>query len=347
MIEGASSRSARASAACVASLIVWLGVACAPRPATQVTVVVSADSTVAPRTRSLRVRVLGGPDLTEERAVETLGRALSPVSFPVEIAIVPLGQDASRTYRVEVAAIDDGEREFLAASVRSGFIERRTLRLPLPLRACCVGMTCGEGQSCGARCACEPESIAPETLSDYGSDAGAPDAFDPAADAHVDDAPPTLPRDAPACADDCLDLRNVFTGGVNFAPPNVDMRWAPPRDRCPASSVAPEADRAYRAMYLYNGTAGPRTVELTTMNDPLAPAPIDMSLVVYDVARAGAGLPSDVRACRAFVDDTAGIAPEARVELTMAPGESVLAVLSRETPGSLVSTGVAFRVVLR
>jgi len=347
VIGPAPFRSPRVRAACLAVLAAGLGVACAPRPRTQVLVVVRAEPAIASATRSLRVRVLGGADLMEERAVETLGRALSPVSFPVEIALVPVGQDASRSYRVEVAAIDESGREVIATSVRSGFIERRTLRLPLQLRACCVGMTCGEGQSCGDRCACEPELVAPETLADYGSDAGAPDAFDPGADAHAEDAPPVIPTDAPACAGDCFDLRDIFSGGINISPATVAMQWAPPLDGCPATSVSPAADRAYRMTYLYNGAASARTVELTTANDPLSPSPVDMALVVYDVAYAGAGLPSDVRACRAYADDTAGIAPEASVTLTMAPGETILAVLSRETPGSLATEPVALHVELR
>lgn len=316
---------------------------CAPAPRTQVMVVVTADAEVRAATARLRVRVLGGGGLSEERLVQELGTDVTPVRFPLSIALVPVGNDPSRTYRVEVTALAADASEIVTARVVSGFVSRRTLRLELPLEGCCRGVTCTAGAVCRG-CRCQPEDVDVRTLGDLDDDAGAPDAWSPPADAWAPDA--VVPPDAPRCVDNCFVL-DGFTGGLNIAPPLGDRRWARPLGACPAASLSGSDQHGVRGIYLHNAGPAPRSVRLTTLREPPPDPAVDLALVVYDVpsSMAGTPLPADPRACRAMNDDGPSNAPDAALDVTVAPGATVLVLVTRQTPDQIVSPNVNIGVM--
>ena len=326
----------------VASLASLVG-ACAPAPRTQVMVVVTADPEVSAATSRLAVRVQGGPGWAQERLDEEVGTDVTPVRFPVQIALVPAGNDAARTYRLEVAALGADRSEVVAARVVSGFVSRRTLRLELPLEQCCRGVVCAEGSVCRA-CRCQPEEVDVRTLGDLDADAGAPDAWSLPADAWTPDA--FVPPDAPRCVDNCFVI-DGFTGGFNIAPPLEDRRWARPLGTCPAASLSSSDQHGVRGIYLHNPGPSARSVRLSTLREPPPDPAVDLALVVYDVPSSVAGtpLPPDPRACRAMNDDGASNAPDAELDVSIAAGATVLVLVTRQTPDQIVSPNVNIGVM--
>jgi hypothetical protein len=300
-------------------------------------VVVTADGMVSSSTQRLSVRILGGATLTDERWAQELGTDLTPVSFPVSIALVPERRDATRTYRVEVAALAADGAEIVSARVVSGFVSRRTLRLELPLEGCCRGVTCGVGASCRS-CRCQADAIEVGTLADFAEDAGAPDAWSEPVDAWV-------PTDAPRCVHSCFPI-DGFTGGVNIGPDNTDRRWARPLGGCPAPSLSTSDQHGVRGLYLHNPTTEPLSIRLSTLREPPPDPSVDLALVVYDVDSAleGVPLPADPRACRAMNEDGPTNAPDAELDVTVAPGATILVLVTRETPGQIVMPNVNIAV---
>jgi hypothetical protein len=317
---------------------VSLAAGCAPRPRTQVMVVVTAETDVSATAERVRVRVLGGDDeALVERALQDVGTELTPVRFPVLVAIVPADGLASRRFEVQATALDGEGREVSRARVVSSFVSGRTLRLELRLWGCCASVTCPETQTCRA-CACVPVEVPPETLEDYVADAGPP----PPPDAAPGDAPAPDAAVPPACSGSCFRLSDLF-GGLNIAPWPRDGTWAPPVGGCPATATAPTSDHGFGSFQLHNDTASSRTLRLTTMREPPPDPSVDLALVVYDLPAPTADaalLPADRLACRAYSDDAPTLAPDAQLEVTLAPDTTILVVITRATPGMVVTPGV-------
>jgi hypothetical protein len=299
-------------------------------------VVVLAEPGVAAEAQSLDVRVSGGAgSMLGPRVDEAVGTPLTPVRFPVSIALVPAGGDPSRRFAVEMTARSPTGADVARARVLSSFVEGRTLRLEVLLEDCCRAIACEATQTCRG-CACATADVPPEDLPDFVADAGPPDAGAPI-DAPIDAPPP------PRCPGGCYVLE-PFVGGVGFAPWPRDQTWAPPIGSCPAKGTAPTADYGYGSFLVINDDPVPRTVRLTTMRlDP----ELDLALVVYDWPtdmNALAQLPPDPLACRALDDDAPGLAPDAQLEVTIAPRASILVVLTRATPGPLGATPVQVHI---
>lgn len=311
---------------------------CAPAPRTQVMVRVVAEGSVAAEAMQLEVRVFRDGDLATEPFVDRLGSTLTPVTFPLDIALVPERNDPARRYRVEVRALSSSGAEVASARVLSGFVARRTLLLRLPLEACCRDVVCDETEACRA-CVCAPIDVDAAALDDFVPETGAPDATIGPVDASLPDA--FVPSDAPVCVENCF-IVDGFTGGLNIAPPLIDRRWARPLGGCPAGSVSPSDQHGVRGIYLHNPSGAARAVRLRSLREPPEDPGVDLALVVYDVPSpmAMTPLPTDPRACRAMNEDDPTIAPDAQLDVTIAPGATILVLVTRETADQIVSPNV-------
>ncbi len=136
------------------------------RAETGVLLVVEADSEVQARAERLQVRLWGrapggsweGPQTIELQVPE---RGLR---WPRRGSIEPRGGDASRRFRLEVAAYEAGtEAPLLVARAESGFAVGQWRRLVVYLASACFGVRCGEEESC-ERGVCVPQAREPEDL---------------------------------------------------------------------------------------------------------------------------------------------------------------------------------------
>jgi hypothetical protein len=116
----------------------------APRPATAILVTVTADGAVRSELASLRIRVLDG----EGAQAYSRTRAAAELSWPVELPIVPRDDDATRTYTLEVSALDASGGALVVHRVASSFASGQSRRLHVHLEAACLGVACDEQTSC-------------------------------------------------------------------------------------------------------------------------------------------------------------------------------------------------------
>ncbi len=158
---------------------------------TQVMVTVDAEASVQRTTRSLVVRVYGGPRGTAQLDLDLLQEIPFPVAagdgWPTLIALAPLDRDATRIYRVEAAAYDTPtptEATVPVARVRaiSGYVPEQIVWLRLLLQDACIGLECTDIQTTCSGGACVSAIRPASDLPRWGSDAG------DGMDAHVDDA---------------------------------------------------------------------------------------------------------------------------------------------------------------
>jgi alpha-tubulin suppressor-like RCC1 family protein len=117
-------------------------------PATQVLVWVDIPEASEMRERATRlhVRVYDGDDLLvheEERRLTGDG-SLTP---PVSISVVPRDGDASRSFRVDVALLDD-TLEFAHQSAEGSFVEHELREIRLRFDDACLAVTCSLGRTC-------------------------------------------------------------------------------------------------------------------------------------------------------------------------------------------------------
>lgn len=143
--------------------------ACTTIPRTQVMLVVTADAAVMARATEVRIEVAGGPSYAQLTPGEAQ-RSGPELAWPLTLALVPRGGDASRVYRLEVSAIDDSGAPFVNARAESGYRAQETLRLHLHLVSSCASV-CDTSQTCrDGRCA--SARIDPGDLPPYDRDAG-------------------------------------------------------------------------------------------------------------------------------------------------------------------------------
>ena len=133
--------------------------ACSPAPRTQVMAFIRVEPGVMSRAERLEVVVRGGApgEPREERErlffASPRGGEGHALSWPVQVALVPDGRDASRTFEI-IATVEDETGAFARTRVQSGFLSGETLALDVWLRDDCVGQLCDESESCiDGRCA--------------------------------------------------------------------------------------------------------------------------------------------------------------------------------------------------
>jgi len=186
----------------VVTLALFLSVAAAcgdEAPRTQVTAVVRAEPGIQAAATRIEVVVTGMTPGGETDAMETLAYGdgeTNPLSFPVDIAIVPGNGDATRTFEVAVSAFD-GERAVASVTVPGAFEAGRTLTLDVWLRdgGADGGLDGGtDGGTDGG----------PDGSLDGSMDSSMDGSMDSAADATRDAA-----SDAPDAGPSPLDLYNV------------------------------------------------------------------------------------------------------------------------------------------
>ena len=149
----------------------WLASCAQPDPRTQTMVYVVAEPAVLAESETIRIRIESDADDTEpfEESVE-----IADASLPLRVAVVPKDNDASRTF-VLVAQARSTSRLIATASLRTGFVEGKTLAITLLLSDACRATTCSAGETCEASGRCVDHNRPPETLTPFDEfDAGAP-----------------------------------------------------------------------------------------------------------------------------------------------------------------------------
>jgi hypothetical protein len=136
---------------------------------TQVMVVVTADDMVRTRADRILVELQGAPGEGGPFGVP-VSHTVMPPAFPIRVPIVPQDNDASRYYRVTISAM---EGSIAVAQVRaiSGFVEGRTLALPLHMDEGCLDHVCpGADETCvvdGLTFACRGAHVGAAALEPY------------------------------------------------------------------------------------------------------------------------------------------------------------------------------------
>jgi hypothetical protein len=113
-------------------------------------VVIEADPEVTTRLTALEVSVLGGPaggPLVQKRAEILEATSTPPLRWPVRLTLAPEGGDASRIFAV-IAVARDASGPFVRARLDGTYSPRETRLYTLRLEGACVGVTCGDEQTC-------------------------------------------------------------------------------------------------------------------------------------------------------------------------------------------------------
>jgi hypothetical protein len=146
-------------------------------------------------TTAIRLAVTGMPD----GSPTTTTRPAERGGWPYEAAIVPAGDDPSRSFVAMAEALDEAGETIGTAVVDMGFARGRTLSVTLRFDEECRGVTCSTALTCEAG-ECVSSQRSASALPDYvpfAGDAGSaatPDAWLEAVDALPHDA--TVPADA-------------------------------------------------------------------------------------------------------------------------------------------------------
>lgn len=186
-------------------LLTLLVAACSnSQPRTAVVVTASADAEVIERATHIQVVVRGGTGSRDDWD-ETHNETLQDPEWPVTMALVPLGGDASRQYEVTITAHDAGG-EFSRVRAISSFIPKTIVTLPLLLESKCidVSVACTGAQTCevvegAASCVSARTDASDLEVVDPGNDGGDSDAAPQ--DAGVDDARGDADANTDASAD--------------------------------------------------------------------------------------------------------------------------------------------------
>lgn len=124
--------------------------------ATQIMVVIDAESGVRSQTQRLQVAVRGFAARRGEDDREALDRTLGASEFewPHLVALTPLDGDADRLYEVTATALDAEDDVVAQVRAISGYRKNELLALELLLEDSCIGITtCGAEETCkGGEC---------------------------------------------------------------------------------------------------------------------------------------------------------------------------------------------------
>ena len=163
-------------------LLAALSSACTTaEPRTQVMLIVDADQEVRARASSLTVEIESRGEFDHvEGTPHTESFATTEDVYPYwpyEIALLPRGNDARRSYRI-TATLYEGDEAIAVLRARSGFVAQRTIQLHLFFSADCLGpssLGCHDDESCYLG-ECWLADIDAQALSELGSAAPTSDA---------------------------------------------------------------------------------------------------------------------------------------------------------------------------
>jgi len=212
---------------------------CGDDPVTEVLVIVHGDTLVERTAHRLHVTVDGfraGDDTTRTSS----DNSYEPPALPRRIAVVPAGNDASRTFEIVVQAMGksaDGVTDVVLATARArgGFLPGHIVETQLYLLSTC---SCPSDQTCDARGHCVPWVMMPS------DDAGLPDLGDGGRglDGGRDAAPPVTCTGTGGCEDgDPCTVGDTCIGGVCRAGPPMTCSDGDPCngvERCVAGTCA-------------------------------------------------------------------------------------------------------------
>ncbi len=145
------------------------------QPRTQVMAEITADLDIQGDLDRLRIRLTGAADQTALEEAEFQEQILVPLSWPVRVPIIPLNNDGTRVYRLEVTALGGAGATIVNAVAISGFVQGETRLLEIHLgTACRTAPTCMSNQTCRLGI-CRPAFVSPTSLPVYEiPDAGPP-----------------------------------------------------------------------------------------------------------------------------------------------------------------------------
>jgi len=174
--------------------LVWIAFAGCTAEPTQIVVHVDAEPGVAAMTESLGIRIWGRSldgTFIDENFSEDPVSATGDAVYPWTVSLHPVGNDASRFFRLEAKAYSTpGAQgtEVAVARVASSYIQGQTLHVYLLLRDSCIGVPCEDLDSTCAGGECidipEPEFFQPDA--GLPRDAASDDAGSETADAGPD-----------------------------------------------------------------------------------------------------------------------------------------------------------------
>lgn len=130
-------------------LISFLAIAgCAdPIRSTQVMAIIDAEEAVLPHIAKVKLTVYGSGE--GEPPIPVLIEDVSGPDFPIQVAMVPLGDDASRIFGIEARAFDNENQPQLISRARGTYVENDARTVYLRFDEACLGvLTCGADETC-------------------------------------------------------------------------------------------------------------------------------------------------------------------------------------------------------
>lgn len=137
-------------------------------PATQVMVVAEPDAQLRPHIVSVDLTLhAGAPDAASWPVRHQQSFDMLQYDWPLRVAVLPEGGDASRQFQVTLEARDDAGELVVVVSARTGFVRDDIRELPLDMVASCQNrFGCGAGMTC-ATSGCVSAAVDVNSLSTY------------------------------------------------------------------------------------------------------------------------------------------------------------------------------------
>ena len=165
------------SAACAGWLLLWLmpGAGCRQEQSdTQVMIEIDAEHAIRARIHDVEFEVKSGQGPLESwtpRYAQSLTRGGGAPSWPLEVALVPRAGQTERNYVASATARDVNGHAIAQVRVISGYIDGKSLRLPLLFDGACLQRTdlCSAELTCRAG-DCVDARVDPATLLPFASE---------------------------------------------------------------------------------------------------------------------------------------------------------------------------------
>jgi hypothetical protein len=139
--------------------------------ATQVMIVIDADPAVRAQVDAVHLTVRAGQGddgKWQQRYDETVTPGTKTIPWPMELALVPKGDDLTRVYEVTATALGTGGTALTTARAISGYRKGATVQIVLRFDQACIDRDdpCDAQQTC-ARGACVDAHVGVDSLKEY------------------------------------------------------------------------------------------------------------------------------------------------------------------------------------